>query len=163
MATIKSPNWDVHPHISTSMEYTMLSLSFCYIPSPSFLHKPHTFLCLSPRHTCFYTFIFSSLWGASRFPFGPHASPKVNAGEGNKVSEDTSLATVRMGRGRIYGPIREDKPGTQVITHPRPRLPAWGTEIESYSWSAVVRRNISVGGNQSLTGLCAYVHCEWNA
>jgi len=52
-------------------------------------------------------------------------------------------------RGRIYGPfrpMREEKPGTQVITHPRPRLPAWGTEIESYSWSAVVRRNISVGG-----------------
>ncbi len=48
-----------------------------------------------------------SIWGASRFPLGPHAPPKVSAGEGNKVSEDTSLVTVRMGpsdKGRIYRP-----------------------------------------------------------
>lgn len=69
-------------------------------------HLSLSILCWCPL-PLLYTFIFSSLWGASRFPLGPHAPPKVKAGDGNKVSEDTSLATVRMGpsdRERIYGP-----------------------------------------------------------
>lgn len=126
MAIIKSPNWDVHPHISTSMEHTMLSLSFSLLYSLSVfplqasheahsekLNYSHTFLRPSSADGTSLAFIhlFShsvlSLWGASRFPLGPHAPPKVSAGEGNKVSEDTSLVTVRMGpsdRGRIYRP-----------------------------------------------------------